>query len=104
MLKLDEDRRFEREERRRLDEESDGGSLNGFIVSGSEEEEEEEEEGRRGGRGKKKQKLKKPQLVSGQTEVFVYMQGFIQDFELGEGGTCSSKHPRMTIDNCFIIF
>ena len=43
VLKLDEDRRIEREERRRLFEESDdGGSLDGFIVSGSEEEEEEE--------------------------------------------------------------
>ena len=47
VLKLDEDRRIEREERRRLFEESDdGGSLDGFIVSGSEEEEEEEEGGR----------------------------------------------------------
>ena len=45
VLKLDTDRRIEREERRRLFEESEeeGDTLNGFIVSGSEEEEEEEE-------------------------------------------------------------
>ena len=45
VLKLDEDRRFEREERRRLYEESEEDSLDGFIVTGSEEE--EEERGRR---------------------------------------------------------
>ena len=64
MLKLDEERRYEREERRLLHEDSDGGSLDGFIVSGSDldmEEEEEEEELRK----KKKRKRKKPCTVSG---------------------------------------
>ena len=63
MLRLDEDRRFEREERRRLFEDSEGDSLDGFIVTGSEEEEEEEEEEEVGeGRVKKKKKKKEGKI------------------------------------------
>ena len=56
MLKLDEDRKFEREERRRLYEESEDDSLDGFIVTGSEEEEEEE----RGRKSKNKESKVSP--------------------------------------------
>ena len=56
VLKLDEDRKFEREERRRLYEESEDDSLDGFIVTGSEEEEEEE----RGRKSKNKESKVSP--------------------------------------------
>ena len=59
MLRLDEDRKFEREERKRLFEDSDGGSLDGFIVYSTEEEEEEEEEIKK----KKKKKVRKSCLL-----------------------------------------
>ena len=52
VLRLDEDRKFEREERRRMLGESDEDpSLEGFIVSGSEEEEGEEDEEEEEGEG-----------------------------------------------------
>ena len=63
VLKLDEDRKFERDERRRIFE-SDEDSLDGFIVFGSDEEVEEEE------RRKKKRKQNKTQLVR-------YIVGFV---------------------------
>ena len=70
MLKLDEDKKFEKEERRQLFMESD---VDSFIVSGSEVETEEEEEEEEDLRRKSKKKKKKAYLVGGQTvdsEVF----------------------------------
>ena len=64
VLKLDEDKKFEKEERRQLFMESDGDS---FIVSGSEVETEEEEEEEDLRRKSKKKKKKKACLVGGQT-------------------------------------
>ena len=66
-LKLDEDRKFEKEERRLLFVESD---VDSFIVTGSEEEMEEEEVEEEVVRGSKKRKKKKEiGLVSGQTQL-----------------------------------
>ena len=65
VLKLDEDRKFEKEERRLLFVESD---VDSFIVTGSEEEMEEEEV-EEVVRGRKKRKKKREiGLVSGQTQ------------------------------------
>ena len=63
VLKLDEDRKFEREERKRLYD-SDDDSLGGFIVSGSCLESEEEESVSR-----KKKKNDMPSLVSRQNDL-----------------------------------